>query len=52
MTPDTTVHALHMCTYVEQQLQIFLVEQTGASDAAHHVRCLWGQSKRSGVSDW
>lgn len=49
---DITVQPLCMCTYVEQQWQIFLVEQTGASDAAHRVRCLWGQSERWGVSDW
>lgn len=50
--PDITVHALCMCTYVEQQWQIFLVERTAASDAAHRVRCLWGQSERWAVSDW
>lgn len=50
--PDITVHANCTGTYVEQQWQIFLAEQTRASDAAHRVRCLWGQSERWGVSDW
>lgn len=49
---DRTVGALRLRTYVEQRWQTFRARWTGASDAAHRVRCLSARSGRRGVSGW